>query len=75
MTAKMGNYVRDQLFHAISRHNNSTTVNFMYFTHDMIEELQVLNGPPCILSGYLLIILNNVITRSGIDQATMGIQD
>ena len=47
----------------------------MYFTHDMIEELQVLNGPPCILSGYLLIIINNVITRSGIDQATMGIQD
>ena len=75
MTAKMGKYVRDQLFHAISRHNNSTTVNFMYFTHDMIKELQVLNGPPCVIFEVLLFNLNDFITRSGIDRATMGTWD
>ena len=37
MTAKMGKYARYQLFHAISRDKNPTTVNVMYLTHNKVE--------------------------------------
>ena len=33
MTAKTGKYDRDQLFHAISRDNDSITIHFMYFPY------------------------------------------
>ena len=36
MTAKTRKYVRDKLFHAISRDNDTTTVNFMYFIHHKV---------------------------------------
>ena len=33
ITSKMGEYARDQLFHAISCENDPTTVHVMHFTH------------------------------------------
>ena len=36
MTAKIVKHSRDQLFHAISRDNNPTTVYFMYFPHEKV---------------------------------------
>ena len=50
MTGKTGKYARDQLYHAISRDNNHTTVHLIYFTHHKVEATQVFNGLPCILS-------------------------
>ena len=47
----------------------------MYFTHHKVEAAQVLNWLPCIISEEQLINPSEVITRSGIDQATMGIWD
>ena len=37
MTAKTGKYDGDQLFHAISRDNNTTTVHFMFCLHLKLE--------------------------------------
>ena len=73
MTAKTGKYSRDQLFHAISRENDSTTVNFMYFPNHMVEANQVLNVLTCILSEELLINPNYFIKESCIERATMSI--
>ena len=75
MTAKRGKYAGDQLFHKISRDDNTTTVQLMYFTHNKVESTQVLNRLPCILPKELLVNPNIFITRSGIKQATMGIWD
>ena len=75
MTTKTVKYDRDQLLHAISHDNNPTTVNFIYFTHHKVEETQVLNGLTCILSEELLLNPNYFMTRSGIEQANMGIWD
>ena len=72
MTAKTGKYARDQLFHTIFCENDPTIVHFMYFTHHKVETTQVLSGIPCIISEELLINTNDFITRSGIEQATMG---
>ena len=47
----------------------------MHFPHHKIETTQVLNGRHCILLEELLINPNNLITISGIDQATMVIWD
>ena len=47
----------------------------MYFIHHKVESTQVLNVISCILSEELLVNPNNCITRSGINQATMGIWD
>ena len=49
MTAKTEKYARDQLFRAISRDNKPTTVHLMYFPHNKVESIQVINGLPCIL--------------------------
>ena len=46
---------------------------FMYFTHRKLGATQVLNILPYIISEDLLINPNNLITRSGIEQATMSI--
>ena len=67
MTAKIGKYSGDQLFHAISRDKNQTTVHFMYSTYYKVEVTQSLQGIPCILSEEILINYNNLITRSGIE--------
>ena len=75
MTAKSGKYAGDQLFHAISRDNNPTTVQFMYSPHNKVEATQFLNGMPCILSEELLTNPKNFITISGIEISTMGIWD
>ena len=75
MTAKTGKYVGNKLFHAISHYKNPTTVIFMYFPHHKVEATQVLNGLPCTISEELLINPNYFVTRSGIEQATMGIWD
>ena len=50
MTAKIVEYARDQLFHAISRDNDPTTVHFMYFPRHKVEANQVLNLLPFVLS-------------------------
>ena len=63
MTAKIGKYAGDQLFHEISRDNNPITLNFIYFTHHKVEATQVLKRIPCILSEELLINPQNFITR------------
>ena len=75
MTAKIGKYAVDKLFHEISHNNNATTLHFMYFPNYKIEKTQVLNGMPCILYGEILINLNDLITISGIDRDTIGIRD
>ena len=75
MTTETGKYAGDQLFHAISHDNYTTTVHFMYFLHHKLEATQVLNGPPCVIFEELLFNLNDFITRSGIDRATMGTWD
>ena len=61
MTAKTVKYSRDQLFYAISRDNDPTTVQFMYFPHRKLEATQVLNILFCILSEELLVNPNNVL--------------
>ena len=73
MTAKTVKYAGDQLFHSISCGINPTTIYLMYFSHHKVEAIQVLNKLPCILYEELLINPNNFITRSVIDQSTMGI--
>ena len=73
ITVKMGEYAGYQLFHAISHDNNPNTVHFMYFPDHNVEANQVLNVLPCILSKRILVNPNDLITRSGIEQATMGI--
>ena len=75
MTAKSGKYAGDQLFHAISRDNNPTTVHFMYLPYNKVEATQSLNGPPYFLSEEILINPNYFITISGIERSTMGIWD
>ena len=75
MTAKTVKYAGDQLFHALSRDNNHTTVNVIYFPHQKVEATHVLNRLPRILSEQILFNPNNFITISGIEQATMGIWD
>ena len=75
MTAKTGKYPRDQLFHAIYRDDDPTTVNFMYFIHHKVEATLVLNGLPYILSEELLTNPKNFITISVIERDTMGIWD
>ena len=75
ITVKTGKYARDKLFHAISHDKNPTTVHFVYFPHNKVLTTQVLNRLPCILSEELIINPNDSITRSGIEQATMGIWD
>ena len=75
ITSKAGKYSGDQLFHTISRDNNTTTEHFVYFPHHKVEATQVLNGLPYILSEELIINPNNFIAKSGIERATMGIGD
>ena len=75
MSLKTGKYSRYQLFHAISRDNDPTTVNVLYFTHHKVEATQVLNGLPCIISEELLVNLNDLITRQEIERVNMGIWD
>ena len=75
MTAKTGKYAGEQLFHAISRDNDPTTVQLMYFPHHNIEATQFLNVMPCIIYEKLLIKPRNFITISGIERSTMGIYD
>ena len=71
----MGKYVGDQLFHAISRDNDPTTVHFMYFPNHNVEATQLLYGLLYIISEELLVNPNYSITRSGNDRATMSIWD
>ena len=73
ITEKMVKHVRYQLIHAISRDNDATTVHFIYFPHHKVEETQVLNGLPCILSEDLLVNPNYYMTISEIEIYTMGI--
>ena len=75
LTAKTGKYAGDQLFHAISRDNDPTTVYFMYFTHHEVSSDQVLNRLPYILYEELLITPNYSIVISVIKQAAIGIWD
>ena len=75
ITAKMGKYARDQLFHEISHDNDPTTIHFMYFPHHKVEATQVINGLPCILYEELPVNSKFSISRSGIEQDTMGIWD
>ena len=75
MTTKMGKHAGDRLFHAISRDKDTTNVHFIYFPHHKVEATHVLNRLPCILSEEILTKPNNLITRSGIERATMGIWD
>ena len=49
MTVKIGKYAGDKLYHAISRDNNPTTVNFMFSPHHKVEATQDLNGLLCII--------------------------
>ena len=73
MTAKMGNYAGDKLFHAISHDNDPTTIHLMYFPHHKVEATQVINGLPCILYEELIINSNYFIIRSGNEQDNMVI--
>ena len=75
MTAKTVEYAGDQLFHAISCDKDPSTVYSMYFPHHKVESTQVLNRLPYILSEELIVNPNNFITRSGIEQDTIGIWD
>ena len=75
MTVSTGKYARDQLFHAIPRNNNFTTVHFMFFLHHKVKKKQVLNRLPFILSEEIPVNPNYFINRSGINIATMGIWD
>ena len=75
MTTKTRKHTGDQLFHAISRENDPTTVHFMYFCHHKVESTQVINILPCILSEELLINPNDFITRSGIGRVAKGKRD
>ena len=75
MTAKTGKYSGDQLFHAISRYNDPTTVYFIYFPHCKLEATQFLNGLTCILSEELTVNPNGFIAILGVERATMGVWD
>ena len=66
MTEKIGKYPRDQLFHAIFRKNDPTTIFFVYFPHHKVEANQALRGLTCIISEELLFNAKDVITRSWI---------
>ena len=71
----MGKYSGDQLFRAISRDNNTTTLYFIYFPHHKVEPTKVLYVLPCIISKELLINPNKFIARSGIERVTTGVWD
>ena len=73
MTENTGNYFGYQLFHAITRDNDTTTVHFMYFPHHKVGKTQFLNRLTCILSEELLVKPNYFIIISGIKRAAMSI--
>ena len=63
MTAKMGKYNINQIFHAISHDNNPTIIHFMFPPNNKVEATQVLNGLPFMIAEKILFNHKKFITR------------
>ena len=71
----MGNHKGDQIFHAVWRGTDATTVSFVFFLQHKTEVARVLNGLPFILADELVINTVDFIPQVGVERATFGTWD
>ena len=75
MKVHTGDHKGDQLFHALCRGTNVTTVNFFYLPQHKTELAHIINGPACILANKLGINLVDFIKQVSMKRATFETWD